>query len=155
MPDTDTNPFLAYADTVARTRRPMRARLVKSEAEAPMKPTAQEKEHRDKTVQLRLYREHHREELEIARRGEFGPQLLELEKFMRRMTIDDGAALVDLVKRSRLAQADKFARIVVLRLVDDAIARLRAQNGLAPFDDSLPGKPPKVFEQIRAELGLP
>jgi len=33
-----------------------------------------------------------------------------------------------------------------------AIARLRIRNGYPPFDDSLPGEDPTVFEIIRAEL---
>lgn len=148
-----TNPFLAYAET--RSRRPMKPKVVRSDADAPMKPTAIEQAHRDKSAQMRLYREHQREELDVARKGEFGDDIHELEKFIRRMTIDSGVELVDRIARSRLPTADIYTRRVAMRLVGDACERLRVQNDLAPFDDSLPGEDPTVFEQCRMELGVP
>ena len=149
---SNSNPFLDYKPP---GRRPMRARVVKSDTDAPMKATALEKAERDRSVQMRLYREHRREELEMARHGRFGIDIHRLEKFLRGMSIDDGDALIDLVKISRLPNADLFTRLTTLRLVGDAIERLRIQNGLPPYDDSLPGEDPTVFEIIRAELGVP
>lgn len=148
------NPFLEYQPP-GRQRRPMKARVVKSDADAPMMPTAMEKAQRDKSTQMRLHREYWREQLNVAFRSEHGSDMVKLNKFLRQMAIDDGDALIDLVKRSKLPRADVHTRYAALRLVTDGLARLRVQNGLAPFDDSLPDEPPTVFEIIRAELGVP
>lgn len=147
-----SNPYVDYRPP---GRRPMRTRVVTSDAAAPMKPTAQEKDQRDKSTQLRLYRERHREELDVARNGEWGTDIRGLEYLLRKLTMGDTEALIELIKNSSLPKADVFTRYTALRLVGDRIERLRIQNGLPPFDDSLPDEPPTVFEIIRAELGVP
>lgn len=145
-----TNPFEAYGET--RSRRPMRAKVVKSDADAPMKPTEMEKKQRAQTAQLRLYREYWREQIAVTRNGPAGSDFIALEKFLRKMTIDDGEALIDLVQRSRIPKVDWSTKRVALHIIADAIEHVRAVNGYPPFDDSLPGEPPKVFERIREML---
>lgn len=152
-----TNPFRTYAEQAisAPVRRQMKVKVVQSETDAPMKLTAQEQAQREKSIQMRLYREHLREELAMARNSEFSEEVMWLETFLRRMTLDDGEVLIDFIKRGNLPKADQFTRYTTLRIIGSAIAGLRAQNGYPPFDDSLPGEQPTVFEIIRAELGVP
>lgn len=149
-----TNPFLQYGETLVRSR-PKRVKIVKDDSAAPMKKTEQDKAQEDKSIQMQLWRAQWRGQYQRARAGLFGRSIVDLERFLRRMTIDDSAALIDLVKRSGLKSADVNTRWVALRMVTNGIAHVRAVNGYPPFDDSLPGEPPTTFEIIRAELRVP
>jgi hypothetical protein len=40
-------------------------------------------------------------------------------------------------------------------MIDDAITRLREQNGLPPFDDAIFDEEPTVFQICKAKLGMP
>lgn len=148
-----TNPYLAY-EPPGRSRRPMKAKVVRSDADAPMKPTAMEKAQRDKSAQMRSYNGFWAEQRRLMWKGHYTHGTM-LMKCLRSMTIDDGDALIDLVKRHRFGNDEEYARQVYLRVIGDRLAQLRVQNGLPPYDDSLPGEDPTVFEIIRAELGVP
>lgn len=149
-----TNPFLAYGEARLPSR-PKKVRVVKSEADAPMKPTAAERAERDKSVQMQRYRAQRREMVDRVAKGPYRVEIGALSNFLRTMTLDDGDALIDFVKRHRsLTLADTDTRMVALRMVSDRLQRLREEDGRAPFDDSLPGEEPTVFEIIRAELGV-
>ena len=59
----------------------------------------------------------------------------------------------DHVKQAQwLHKSDLNTRRVAVSMIANVIVRLREVNGYAPFDDSLPGEDPTVFEIIRAEL---
>lgn len=134
-------------------RRAMKVKVVKSEADAPMKLSAMEQDQQDKSVQMRLYRRERRAQVAAMRDSIHGEAFQDLQRLLRRMTIEEADQLVAYVKSSGwLKQADLKTRQLVLSEIDDAIVRLRLINGYPPFDDSLPGEPPKAFEIIRDEL---
>ena len=68
------------------------------------------------------------------------------------MTLDQGAALIELIKGGPWRHAAAETRFEVLVLIDTAIVGLRTRCGLPPFDDALPGDRPNVFLHIREVL---
>ena len=76
----------------------------------------------------------------------------ELLRFLKRMTLADGAALVGLIKRGPWQQVDADTRFEILMLVDDHIIRLRERHGLPTFDDPVLDAPPNAFLIIRGLL---
>lgn len=137
------------AETRERNRQ---AKVVQSEKDAPMKLSPMEQAMADSSKQFRGYIKAKRAELKQLLQGPDGERWRELVNVLRALTLEDGDRLIDFVRRQRLRDADSRARQVAIGLIDDAIDRLRVQNGYAPMDDALPGEPPTVFQIIRDEL---
>ncbi len=156
------NPFEQVADqqrTAASKARDRAAerRLAKltlnSDADAPMKATAQEKEQREKQAQLRQWRAWHREESNTLLEGVFGREYQGLLLLLSTLTPDSAPALVKYVERCDWVQKlDRTGRQTVLSVIGDRIMKLRITHGLAPFDDSLPGEEPTAFELCRKHI---
>lgn len=81
--------------------------------------------------------------------GPFSDAATVLADFLERMTLDDAAALLALVKCGPWPRADDDTKYEVLAMIDRTIAYVRENSGLAPFDDALPGEDPTVFELVR------
>jgi hypothetical protein len=129
------------------------AKVVKSERDAPMKPSAMEQDQIDKNTQLKLWRAHHRAEINAVINGPYRDNWRELVKTVRDMTFENPGAIVGYVQHAQwLHDADLQTRRVVLSMIARAIMQLREINGYPPFDDALPGEEPTVFEIIRNEL---
>jgi len=154
----DSSPFeqLAQRQMVQATKRKhakREAKLFASDRHAPMVPGEQEKKQRDQQRMVRAYRRHKRAEIRTLLEGQHRIPFLQLTRVLRRMTIEDGPALVAHVDNAQwLVDADRLTRYIVLAAISDKIVKLRIQNGYAPFDDSLPGELPTVYEIIRAKL---
>ena len=84
--------------------------------------------------------------------GPHGDAAQHLIGFLDGMTLDQGAALIELIKGGPWRQATADTRFEVLVLIDTAIVGLRTRCGLSPFDDALPGDRPNVFLHIREVL---
>jgi hypothetical protein len=78
------------------------------------------------------------------------PAARALAEFLDQMSIDDGAELMQDVRV--LPPLDRDARFQLLALIDARIIFLREKEGWPPFDDSLPGSRPTLFEACRSEL---
>jgi hypothetical protein len=154
----DSNPFeqLAQQQMVQAFKRKHKrreAKLYQRDSDAPMVPGEQDKKQRDQQRMYRSYRRHKRAEIRALLEGQYRIPFLRLSRVLRRMTIEDGAALVEHVEQAQwMVEADRLTRYIVLAAISDKIVKLRIQNGYAPFDDSLPGELPTAYEIIRAKL---
>jgi hypothetical protein len=138
----------------AREKRAARA-VVKSEADAPMVATAAEKAQAEKNTLLRQWKAWRRERSDEVLEGPHGRDYRQLLLLVGSLTASSAPALVQYVQGCAwLRQADRETRRTALTVIDDAIVLLRIKQGLAPFDDSLPGEPPTAFEQVREALGV-
>jgi hypothetical protein len=106
---------------------------------------------RERDTMFRRWRRWHLQQLEEARKGTWGEELDELLELLRTLTAEDGPALIDLVQRQGWAGASSGTKYLVLREIDQAITRVREQNGMVPIDSSLPwsSEPPTTFETIK------
>jgi hypothetical protein len=138
----EINAFLDLADRqISAPRQARRRRLV----EAPRQTTERE--------QLSAaWRQWHSERHAALVAGPHGDAVGRLFDFLDGMTLDQGAALIELIKGGPWRQAAADTRFEVLALIDTAIVGLRTRSGLSPFDDALPGNRPNVFLGIREVL---
>ena len=146
------NPFEAVSarQTTAYTKARLRT-AEKRAAKAPMKLTEQEQKQKDDARQVRLYRRWKRGQIREFRQR--NPQVFrDIRRLLRNTTLYNSELLLRF-SRYHLRQLKSHAdRSIALNMIGWAIARLRIRNGYPPFDDSLPGEDPTVFEIIRAEL---
>lgn len=127
--------------------------VVQSDADAPMKPSAQEQEQIDQSKQMKVYRAWVKERRAALATGPHDKDIAGLLQLMDSLTVESVPALVAFVKQAAwLRRADAHTRHEVLALVSHALIRLRKKLGLAPFDDALFDEPPLAFEQIRKEI---
>ena len=130
-----------------------RAKVANSERDAPMKPSALEQDQLDKNMQLKLWRAHHRAEINAVINGPYQNDWRALLRVVKSLTIENPGAIVEYVQGAQwLRDADIQTRRVVLAMIARAIIQLREINGYPPFDDALPGEEPTAFEIIRNEL---
>lgn len=149
-----SNPFELLAEQQINS--PTRAKLRAAEkraAKQTMVPTDQEKKLIDQSRQLRSYRRWKRERIKQHLAIPYRPGFLALRRVLRSLTIETPDALLDFVAGASWLHAAPFeTRAIVLDVISARISRLRIQNGLEPFDDSLPGEEPTAFEIIRAQI---
>jgi hypothetical protein len=148
------NPYLDYAESVARRkRRQTKPRIVKSEREAPMVPSAADKAIAETSARLRRYEAFRRKDAETLLAGPHGPQVKALLGVLKSLTPDSCDLLLGCLDAyAWYKDLGKRDRQIILSLIADAIIRMRVRNGMAPMDDSLPGEEPTVFEICRDKL---
>src|SRR5262249_56003932 len=110
---------------------------------------AQAKALAERDAQFRRWKHEHREELDAALAGPHGGALARLVAFLDTMTMESASALVERVRADDWPSADDDMRFLALRLVGEAIMRLRERSGLEPFDDPLFDRPPSAFLVLR------
>jgi len=113
-----------------------------------------DKELHDRDVLFRRWRKWHREQIDTALAGAHGVELGELLDFLARMDLNSGDALINLVRSQGWSAAPVDLRYLILREVDQEVARVREEGGLPPFDDALPwsSETPTVFSVIKQFL---
>jgi hypothetical protein len=127
-------------------------KVVKSEADAPMKLSDMEQKQADQERQLRMWRAWHRARVEQVA-NDYGDDWRDFVRKVKSATFEDHSIILQTVREARwLHEADLATRTVAVSLIANVIVRLREINGYAPFDDSLPGEDPTVFEIVRDEL---
>lgn len=127
--------------------------VVNSEKDAPMKLSELEQKVADSSKQFRSYLRANREELTALLKGSQGEHWRELMGVLRTITLQTEFDLVDYVRSQPwIYDADLHTRQVALGIMAGKIIRLNLENGYPPFNDSLFGEPPTVFEIIRNEL---
>jgi hypothetical protein len=117
-----------------------------------MKRNGQQQKLFDDARLLRSWQKWHREEREIALTGPHGAMIERLVFILDSLTLDSAPLLVAYIRGVDWATVHYPTRLTVLHEVNVAITRLRERNGMAPFDDAMPGDPPNVFETIRTIL---
>ena len=157
-----SNPFeqLAQQQMVAATRKKHEAaekraakKVVLSDADAPMKLSETEQKQADQERQVRMWKAWHRQQVEQVANGPHGDDWRELVRAVKSATFEDHGVILHSVRSADwLHEADLNTRRVAVSMIANAIVRLRELNGYPPFDDSLPGEDPTVFEIIRDEL---
>jgi hypothetical protein len=146
---TDTDPFAAYGEQ--QDRRPARAkrvdgvRVLTSEKQAPMKPSAMEQAQRDKSAQLAHYkREKKKEHQALLDAVDVGPDYARMVGLCRKLP-DTAAELVKHLNGHWVKLLDRQQQVTVLGIIDNFIIRAREMDGRAPMDDPLPGQRDNLF----------
>jgi hypothetical protein len=150
-----SNPWIEYHEGLASVkRRKLKPRVVNSDREAPMVLKGAEKEVAENNALHRRYLRYRAHEYKLALEGEHGKELQALHATLKAMTFEGGAdPLLELMQKFRwLLGYDRELRYMVLAMIDDAICRLRVQNGLPVIDDALPGEEPTIFQICRSNL---
>lgn len=146
------NPFLRLAaDQISN---PVKSRMKAVETRRARAAQA-EKDLLDEAKLLTLYRRERKRQLQALLDGPFGADVRSLLSFLRSMEL---ASAPTLIKRVRTATWIKALpvdhRFILLRLIGQAISRVREKNGLEPYHDGVWGEPPKAFETIKASMGV-
>lgn len=153
-----SNPFLSVADqqqnawSKARDRR-MAKLVVKSEAEAPMVASPSDRAVQERSALLRQYNKALTQRRHDLLNGQHGAAVRDLLQIMDTLTPSSAPGLMSyLAKCNWFLHAERATRQDILSLIDIGICRHRVREGLAPFDDSLPGEPATAFEIIRSNM---
>lgn len=128
---------------------PVKSRMKAAQTRAERK---RQKALQERDILFRQWTKWHREHKQELLTGRFSGPATALCEFLESMTIEDGAALIDLVSRGPWRSTDKDTKFTVLSLIDHAICYLRKREGLYPIDDPLPGEEDSVFLCIKAVL---
>lgn len=129
-------------------------RVVQSEKQAPMVLRGAEKQIAEDNAQFRRYNRAKAAEYRAALAGPNGALIEGLHKALKKLNIEQPDPLLKLTTAIDWLSINQETRYVALSMIDDAIVRLREQNGLAPFDDALPGEDPTVFQICKTKLGV-
>ncbi|ACL56969.1 hypothetical protein [Methylobacterium nodulans] len=109
-----------------------------------------EKKLREDEQLSKQYRAWKRAKLQALLDGPHGEQVRELDRFMRRMGLADGPALIARVEAAAwIQEMDADTRHDLLSLIGRRIVLMRERHGLEPFNDGVPGDPPRAFERIK------
>jgi hypothetical protein len=144
-----SNSFERYA-AMNTPRRGRGVRVVRSEDNAPLVPTALEKEQRDNTAQFQRYKRAVQAESVALLNSEHGDNYSILLAVLRRMTAQSSRELVEYIKGAQwIKRCSTDQKFTVLSIIDMAIIRTRIRDGRAPMDDPLPDQPDSPFIIIR------
>lgn len=144
-----TDPFAAAADLLM--VRPRKARQRREEKRAAT--LAQNKAEEEAAYLHKTYAKWRKEQLDGMLSSAVGSGLQSMIDYLDGMTLQAAPDLVSRVERATwLREADPDVRFMALRLIDDAIVRLRERHDMPPLDDPLPGEPPSAFLLIREML---
>lgn len=143
--NTAKNPFELIGEQQARKQKADQHRRANIKAD---------KEQRDEQIQFKLYRKAHRAALTALLNNPFvGDKVSALMTYLKTLGPESAPALVDYIDHSEwLKRADEQVRQECLSIIATAIMRVRIQQGLAPFDDSIGDEPPTAFQRIRQML---
>lgn len=157
MTGNDSNPFLklAEAQMSAATKAKHRwkeARVIKSEKDAPMKPSDLMKKLEDQNRQVRNYRAWKKAEIDYMLHLH-GDKWKAFTQLVRHLDFNSNVDTF-LTQLDWLYGQDMPTRQIALAYVANHLINLRLKAGLAPIDDSLPGEELTLFEIIRKQLGV-
>jgi hypothetical protein len=156
---TDKNTaWTRYYESTLSTRQKKReeVRVVQSEKQAPMVLRGAEKQIAEDSAQFRRYRRAKAAEYRAALAGPYGALVEKLHDVLKLATIDAVDSVIGIVEEIVHQDIPADVGYVLLGMIDDAIIRIREQNGLAPFDDAiLDDEDPTVFGICKARIGVP
>jgi muconolactone delta-isomerase len=146
------NPFEQLA--AEQTSNPVKAKQRAAEKRRAKSAQA-EKELEDEGKLLVLYRRYKRQQVQSLLNGPRGPQVSALAAIMRTMTLESAPGLIRYARGSAwVTELSTDEKHILLGMIGRAITKVREKAGLPPFDDGLPGEPPKAFERIKTILGV-
>ena len=141
------NLFLNIADQQISAPVKARQRATDRRAQARL-----DKEEADRERLMKAWCAVQQRQIDDALVGPHGIQIAALLAFLKDLSLEREAELVDFVQADSWRCADPDTRFLAMRLIGSRLASLRENAGLAPFDDPLPDEPPSVFLQIREWL---
>ncbi|ACL61442.1 hypothetical protein Mnod_6681 [Methylobacterium nodulans ORS 2060] len=119
----------------------------------PRGPEAEKKLREDEQLS-KQYRAWKRAKLQALLDGPHDDEIRDLDRFMRRMGLADGPTLIARVEAAAwIRDMSAGDRADLLGLIGRRIALMRERNGLEPFNDGVPGDPPRAFERIKNLMG--
>jgi hypothetical protein len=132
------------------TEKEARKQMAKA-ARPPMVLTGLEKKLAEKSKQLIRYRQWKAEVREGMSRGDYGDEIVELLRMLRRPSTRKD--LVPYVLNAKwIMKCSLETRSTLLSYIDNAMVLERERNGYPPFDDPMIGEPPNDFMIIRKHL---
>lgn len=141
------DPYAAYAAQFERKTpyKPRAPKVVLSDKDAPMKPTAQEQQRRDNSELLarfkRAKKAAHEALLESAAHGKPYAVMMAIVK---RLPLSS-AELVENLKTGWTGALSPQEKLVALSMINARIMHEREVNGLSPMSDPMPDEPPNLF----------
>lgn len=121
---------------VKRMREAEARRAAKKAELPPMVKHGLEKEREEKSKQMMRYRKFKAEVREGLQRGDYGPEIIELFKLLRRRThICDIVAYV--LSASWMLKCSFYVRETLLGYISNAMMLFNIRNGYPPFDDPI------------------
>jgi hypothetical protein len=143
------DPWADFAEEQISNPVKARMRAAKTRAERKMA-----KQMSDAQIQFKLWKEWHAKRRDQLMAGRYRAEAKELADFLETTTLESGQNILSFIARGPWHDADGDTRFLVLGLVSSRIMMLRTQEGLSPFNDSIPfsDEPPTCFEIIRAML---
>jgi hypothetical protein len=143
------NPFADLADEQMVSPVKARRRAVETRRQRQ-----EDKRQSDAQILAQQWRDWHAKRLEELQTGRWREPALTVAKFLERMTLEDGAALEQLVEHGPWRDTDADTRFLILGMISARIVFLREREGWLPFDDSMPfsDEEPTVFEIIKELL---
>jgi hypothetical protein len=141
------NLFLSIADQQISAPVKARQRAAEQRAQARI-----DKDQADREKLMRAWCVFQQRQIDDALVGPHGIQIAALLAFLKDLSLEREAELVDFVQADSWRCADPDTRFLAMRLIGSRLAKLREDAGLAPFDDPLPDEPPSTFLRIRELL---
>jgi hypothetical protein len=120
-----------------------------------MRRNHKQKRARERTDDVRLLRgwlKWHRDEREAVLAGPHGAMFERLLYILKNLRPQSAPLLLGYIRGVDLSTVGYPTRLVMLHEIGRAIAALRERNGLAPFNDALPGEREHVFSVIKQHL---
>jgi hypothetical protein len=111
-----------------------------------------EREHADSVRLRRGWVNWHRDERNVVLAGPHGAMFERLLFILKYLTPQSQPLLLGCIRGTDWSTVDAMSRAIVLHEIGRAITALRERNGLAPFDDPLPGERENVFSVIKQHL---
>jgi hypothetical protein len=143
---TSDNPFTAFGETYAPTRKPRRQGVSAREA------TRREKALQERDRLSLAHQRWRKEAFNALLKGPHGAAAQTLIDFLERMELSDAPELIARVSAGPWRGVDADTRFLILVLVDAAVIHLRERAGLMPFDDRLRDEESNTFLTIRKLL---
>jgi hypothetical protein len=137
--------FAAYAERYAtKPRKPRAPKVVTSDADTPMKPTAMEQAQRDKGTLLAGFKRAKKAEHEAMLASEHGAAYGRMMEIVKRLP-DSAVELVENLRKGWIGALSAQQKHTVLSMISARIIRVREMDGRTPFDDPLPDQPDNLF----------
>jgi hypothetical protein len=112
--------------------------------------TAEEQKLADDARLLRIWRAHHREELEAVLAGPHGNVLGELFRAIANLKYVQPAQLIGLAQTIDWSTIPYATKLVFVHELNKATTAIRVKHNMEPFDDGLPGESETPFRMIKA-----
>ncbi|MCK1671067.1 hypothetical protein [Bradyrhizobium sp. 150] len=137
--------FAAHAERfMPKQRKPRAPKVVTSDADAPLKPTAMEQAQRDKGTLLASFKRTKKAEHEAMLASEHGAAYGRMMEIVKRLP-DSAVELVKNLGKGWINALSAKQKDTVLSMISARIIRVREMDGRTPFDDPLPGEPDNLF----------